>query len=126
MLVFNDNEDVQRWLFGTVEGREILRGSVAACKEHTLIVGYGDGQIEVYAERLRVHCVNKVWTTTPEAAQTAEDYIDATIPKVFKKLYVPGKLQAQFMVEKVTADDEIDRRLQLEVLKEIQSWKVSK
>jgi hypothetical protein len=123
-LWFTDAASLESWLHGTMEGERIIRSEVNRRldgKDSVLLVLYSDGWVEAYSERtVAVHVANKIHATTSATAQLAEHYLDLTLPKRFRRLYIPRNLRAMGRCEKITAEREQWRRIELELLAEIQ------
>ena len=92
-------------------------------REKVLVVLHSDGWVEVYAERhIDVKVVQKLHTIdeSAEMATLLDEYIETTIPKCYRDLYVPVKLRAQDQCRLITADQAADTLLDLYYLRELQ------
>jgi len=82
------------------------------------VVLFSDGWIEVYGpDTLDVLVVNRLHVTSPDTGKLADEYIDATIPPAYREVCRPGNLRAVGQCRKVTAEDEIDRRHALHLVR---------
>jgi hypothetical protein len=94
-----------------------------APRSKVLIVLYSDGWVEAYAEKyVDVHIVQRLHITNPANANLADEYLESTIPRCYRDLFWPIKRRAMGQCRKVTAEQRLDAHLDLQLLREIQSW----
>jgi hypothetical protein len=91
-------------------------------RARVLVVLNSDGFVEIYAQRgLVVHIAQRLHVDGNETEATADEYLDATLPKAFKELFYPVKLQAVGQCRRLTVEDEVNRRTTLAVLRELRN-----
>ncbi len=84
-----------------------------------LFVLHSDGFVEAFGEKhVDVHIEN-VLATAPEQETLAEHYLDLRLPKQFEGLHCPGKLRAVGQVEHLTAEDELGRRAEVDLIRDL-------
>lgn len=88
-----------------------------AARVPVLVVLHSDGYVEVFGEHLDVHLVQALAAEQPEEV-LADEYLDATLPRRFRDLHYPYNLVAAACCERRTAEDELYRRLALELVRE--------
>jgi hypothetical protein len=87
-----------------------------------LIVLNSDGFVEVYGEPgLSIHIAQRLHVDGNQAEATADEYLDHVLPRPFKELYYPNKLQTVGLCRRITVADEINRRVDLAVLRELRA-----
>ena len=88
-----------------------------------LIVANSDGFIEAYGESsVSVHIAQRLHTDGGSGSEVdADEYLDRVLPGPFKELYYPNKLLTVGQCQKVTAEDEVNRRENLAVLREVRN-----
>jgi hypothetical protein len=86
-----------------------------------LLVLNSDGFAEVYGPpEVCVHVANRLHTDGGNPADVAADeYLDRTLPRVYRELYYPRNLRASGIVERRTAADELDRRAALAIVADL-------
>ncbi len=91
-------------------------------RARVLIVLNSDGFVEVYGEPgLWIHVAQRLQADGNQAEVMADEYLDATLPKAFKELFYPVKLQAVGQCRRIRAEDEVNRRINLAVLRELRN-----
>ena len=89
-------------------------------REQVLIVAHADGWIECFAERhIDVRIVIMPDVNTPESEILAEQYIESSIPEVYRKIYWPGNLRSAGMIEKISPSVLLWRDWELATIKAI-------
>jgi hypothetical protein len=86
-------------------------------KPELLIVASADGHIEVFSNRpIRVHVAQRV---DPDSVDdlVADDYLNATLPAWARDIYLPWNLATCYTVRPRTADDELRRRLFVDLVR---------
>ncbi|MEM1228070.1 MAG: hypothetical protein AAGJ40_20460 [Planctomycetota bacterium] len=74
-------------------------------REPVLVVLHHDGFVEVYANNANVTIVVEPHMESQQGERLARDYLAATLPRLFRSLYWPGKRVATGMVERVRPSD---------------------
>lgn len=116
---FDSLQEIEKWLGTTSEGSDLLQRFEGA-RRKVLIVLYSDGWVEAYAGKdVDVRIVNKIHATTPEGGQMAERILELSLPRVYAELLWPGNRRASGQVRKVTAQQVLDARMELDVLEAI-------
>ncbi len=90
-------------------------------REAVLILAYGDGWIEAFAEKhvdVRIEIVPCM--TTPAGAILAEEYVELSLPKKYRDIYWPGNRRAAEMMRVVRPSDIARRDFELDVLHSIE------
>ncbi len=91
-------------------------------RPRVLIVLNSDGFIEVYGEPgLSVHIAQRLHVEGNATEATADEYLDRSLPKAFRELFYPVKRQAVGQCRRITVADEMDRRVDLAVLRELRN-----
>lgn len=86
-----------------------------------LVIASPDGFVEAYAAPgVRVHIAQRLSVERPEEA-LADDYLSVTIPAVFREIYRADRLVGCLAVCPLTAEQELRRRTDLELLRSVQA-----
>lgn len=73
---------------------------------YALVEMYSDGYLKVYGEEnLRCEVINRPHCSTAEAAQTAEQLIDESLPYQYRNICWPGKVRASGFLRKIKPTD---------------------
>ena len=89
-------------------------------REAVLVVLHHDGWVEVYGEHsIDVHIAVMPRMATPEGERLADEYLELTLPKRFRKIYFPGNRRAADMMRKVTPQDIAEKKWAQEMCKVI-------
>ena len=79
--------------------------SLCASRSQVLIVGHPDQYLEVFAEKnVDIRVVRTPITSTESAAISAEDFVEQTLPRTWRHLFVPGKLRKSAMLRPLSID----------------------
>lgn len=120
-LRFVSLRHLRKWLTRHPEGRRILGEEAEALVEGytpVLVVLSCDGFVEVYGPPdVGVRVVNRLCVSSKETALLADSYLDAMLPKSYRRWYWPRHLRGGGLLRKATAEDELQRRLDLEWLR---------
>lgn len=118
---FYSEAQLRKWLNETDVGRRILGEEAAALVAGytpVLVVASADGFLEVYGpHEVRPLVVNRLKVSAAETALLADAYMDSTLPRKWRQWYWPRHLRGGGLVRETTAEDELQRRLDLEWLK---------
>jgi hypothetical protein len=91
-------------------------------RARVLVILNSDGYVEIFAEPgVLIHVAQRLHVEGNTTEILADEYLDATLPKPYRDLHYPVKLQATGLCRRVTAADEITRRTNLAVLRELRS-----
>ena len=83
-----------------------------------MIVLHGDGWCEVFADNADAHVALMLDTKgVPEAERTAEEYLEASLPRRFRKLHYSPKLRAVGQCESRGPESELQRLQDLRVVR---------
>ncbi len=92
-------------------------------KVHVLAVLSRNGFIEIFAPLgVQIYVAQRLDVPAALEAQ-AEEYLDGTLPKVFRRLFIPGCLRATGLVERVTPERALATLHELEELRELRRLK---
>ena len=85
-----------------------------------LAVLHSDNWVEIYADKhVDVAIVNRVHAINPASANLVDQVLELSIPRCYRRLYEPVNLRAADKCRKVTAEDVLDTRWQLDLLREL-------
>lgn len=93
-------------------------------REKVLVMLSADGFVQVYAERnIDVKIVQRLHTLdeSAEMATLLDEYIETTLPRCYRDLFVPVKLRAQDQCRVITPEQEADKIEGLYYLRELQA-----
>ena len=97
-------------------------GQRPAPRSKVLVVLHSDGWVEAYAEKnVDVHIVQRLHITNPANVHLADEYTESTIPRCYRDLYWPVKLRALGQCRRITAEQCLDKHLDLQLLREIRN-----
>ena len=87
-------------------------------REKVLIVMHPNGLIEVYAENVDVHFVNRldVGNEWPQLANLIDVYHENKMPRPYRNLFWPNKLRGIGLLEKITLEDAQDTLWKMSIL----------
>ena len=86
-----------------------------------LVVLNSDGFVEVYGS-LGFQSISRSGTRRMATRlKHCDEYLDHVLPRPFKELYYPNKLQTVGLCRRITVADEINRRVDLAVLRELRA-----
>ncbi len=92
-----------------------------------LVVLSSDGFVEVFGGReVDCHVAQRLAVDSIEAERMAEEFLDGTLPKRFRELFLPGMLRATGLVERITPEKALDTLWQLEILKGLRELRAEK
>lgn len=98
------------------------KSSKSRQRARVLVVLNSDGFVEVYGEPgLLAHVAQRLHVDGNASEVSAEEYLDLTLPKAFKELFYPVKLQAVGQCRRVTVADEVSRRVDAAILRELRN-----
>lgn len=114
----------REWLECTPAGQELLAEALdryTPRRDVLVVIGnegaFGKRWIEVYTSgHVRVHIAQKLLTP---CEILADEYLDATLPDHFRKLHTPSRLRSTQVIEPRTAENELECRISLAVVREL-------
>jgi NADPH-dependent 2,4-dienoyl-CoA reductase/sulfur reductase-like enzyme len=96
-------------------------------RTRVLVILSSNGFVEVFAEReVDVHIAQGLHVETIEGERLAEEFLDGTLPKRFRELFLPGMLRATGLVERITPERALYTLWQLEILKGLRELREAK
>ena len=123
-LRFPSREALCKWLRQTQAGQEVLKEVTAKPKRSprtpVLVVLHSDGWVEVFSvsKKVDVKMVQRLHITSPKLVLDATIYTDILAGK-HSAVHWPNRLVACGQCEKVTAEQEYDRLIDLWLLRAI-------
>ena len=84
-----------------------------------LVILDGDGAVDVYGEGLAVTFAHRLTVQTQEAERRADQYLDLTLPRKLRALYMPVNLCGQDVCRRRTVESEAEWRWRLELVREL-------
>jgi hypothetical protein len=82
-----------------------------------LVVLHSDGWVEIFAaDNVDVAIRHRLHTEADASVNLVDEYLERSLPAAYQRLYLPQKLRAFDQCRKVTVEDEIEKRILLQVL----------
>ena len=126
-LRFPNSKALCAWLRQTQEGREVLAEVTAKPKRKArtpvLVVLHSDGWVEVFGirKRINVKVVQRLHITDSSSAIDATIYTDILAGKIHSRVHWPKCLVATGQVERITAEQEYERLMDLWLLRAVRN-----
>jgi hypothetical protein len=105
-----------------MSGREVSEGRGGQRlprpeRKKVLVVLHSDGWVEAYSDKtVDVYITQRLHTEDDASVHLVDEYLERSLPKVYRRLYWPVKLRAVGQCRRVTPEAMLDRRLALDLL----------